>query len=62
MQIDIIETSAGFNKMVDFVLLVRTDFQTYMGDAGIMKDRDQVSYELENRFSFMPSSEHYKVM
>ena len=48
--------------MVDFPLLVRTDFQTYMGDAGIMKGRDDVGYELQNRFSFVSSSKHYQVM
>ena len=48
--------------MVDFILLVRTDFQTYMCDAGVVKGRDQAGYKLENRFPFMSRSEHYQVM
>ena len=48
--------------MVDFILLVRTDFQTYMGDAGIMKGRDDVGYELQNRFLFVSRSKHNQVM
>ena len=44
------------------VPLVGTDFQTNMGNAGIVQGRDQVGYKLQNRFTFMSSSEHYQVM
>ncbi len=62
MDFNIIETHAGFNKMVDFHLLVRTYFQTDMGDAGTVHDWDQTRNKLQDRFSFVPSSEHYQVM